>query len=103
MLMLWKYLCEKKRKGRCRPQVLDEFTADLRELGLTDMDIHKDKKSANVSIEGNLAEAKEELKKAKILEKQLEEQELLGGDDDNFDDELSALINNMDDDIKDDF
>ncbi|KAM7262547.1 hypothetical protein ACFE04_000230 [Oxalis oulophora] len=135
------------RKNKLSAHVVgekDEFTAELRELGLTDMDIHEDKKSANVSIEGelfnilgevsqksnkstghhgidksevlaikkkalalkregNLAEAKEELKKAKILEKQLEEQELLDGADDNSDDELSALINNMDDDNKDDF
>ncbi|CAE5962486.1 unnamed protein product [Arabidopsis arenosa] len=51
--------------------------------------------------EGKLAEAKEELKKAKILERELEEQELLGGADES-DDELSALINSMDDDKEDD-
>ncbi|XP_039141554.1 LOW QUALITY PROTEIN: uncharacterized protein LOC120278873 [Dioscorea cayenensis subsp. rotundata] len=51
--------------------------------------------------EGKLAEAKEELKKAKILEKQIEEQELLGGAEDS-DDELSVLINSMDDDDKQD-
>ncbi|KAJ0989746.1 hypothetical protein J5N97_008102 [Dioscorea zingiberensis] len=51
--------------------------------------------------EGKLAEAKEELKKAKILEKQIEEQELLGSAEDS-DDELSALINNMDDDANQD-
>ncbi|XP_027920945.1 uncharacterized protein LOC114178977 isoform X1 [Vigna unguiculata] len=47
--------------------------------------------------EGKLAEAKEELKRAKILEKELEEQELLAGAEDS-DDELSALIRGMDDD-----
>ncbi|XP_010430188.1 PREDICTED: uncharacterized protein LOC104714496 isoform X2 [Camelina sativa] len=51
--------------------------------------------------EGKLTEAKEELKRAKILERELEEQELLGGDDES-DDELSALINSMDDDKEDD-
>ena len=40
-------------------------------------------------------------RKAKVLEKQLEEQELLG-DDGDFDDELSALIRIMDDDKQDD-
>ncbi|KAG0541143.1 hypothetical protein BDA96_03G471000 [Sorghum bicolor] len=47
--------------------------------------------------EGRLAEAKEELKKAKILEKQLEEQEILGETEDS-DDDLAAIIQNMDDD-----
>nr|KYP43178.1 Hepatocyte growth factor-regulated tyrosine kinase substrate [Cajanus cajan] len=47
--------------------------------------------------EGKLAEAKEELKRAKILEKELEEQELLAEGEDS-DDELSALIRGMDDD-----
>ncbi|KAL6899316.1 hypothetical protein ACP4OV_005974 [Aristida adscensionis] len=47
--------------------------------------------------EGRLAEAKEELKKAKILEKQLEEQEILGEAEDS-DDELAAIIRNMGDD-----
>ncbi|XP_058096143.1 uncharacterized protein LOC131241345 [Magnolia sinica] len=46
--------------------------------------------------EGKLAEAKEELKRAKVLEKQIEEQELLAGSEDS-DDELSALIRSMDD------
>ncbi|GAV60113.1 FYVE domain-containing protein, partial [Cephalotus follicularis] len=53
------------------------------------------KQALMLKREGKLAEAKEELKKAKILEKQLEEQELLAGADDS-DDELSALINSMD-------
>ncbi|KAL6634640.1 hypothetical protein ACP70R_027311 [Stipagrostis hirtigluma subsp. patula] len=47
--------------------------------------------------EGRLAEAKEELKKAKILEKQLEEQEILGEAEES-DDDLAAIIRNMDDD-----
>ncbi|KAL1834288.1 hypothetical protein ACET3Z_003939 [Daucus carota] len=47
--------------------------------------------------EGKLAEAKEELKRAKILEKQIEEQEFLIDADDS-DDELSALIRSMDSD-----
>lgn len=51
--------------------------------------------------EGRLAEAKEELKKAKILEKQLEEQEILGEAEDS-DDDLAAIIRNMDDDKHDD-
>ncbi|KAI3928247.1 hypothetical protein MKW98_023848 [Papaver atlanticum] len=61
---------------------------------------HK-KKALVLKREGKLAEAKEELKKAKVLERQLEEQELLGGAEDS-DDELSALIRNMDDDKSDD-
>ncbi|KAG6515506.1 hypothetical protein ZIOFF_025929 [Zingiber officinale] len=55
------------------------------------------KKALLLKREGKLAEAKEELKKAKILEKQIEEQELLGDAGDS-DDELYALINSMDDD-----
>ncbi|GAU45352.1 hypothetical protein TSUD_84750 [Trifolium subterraneum] len=54
------------------------------------------KKALTLKREGKLVEAKEELKRAKILEKQLEEQELLGSADDS-DDELSALIRGMDD------
>ncbi|CAM8918465.1 unnamed protein product [Rhodiola kirilowii] len=44
--------------------------------------------------EGRMAEAKEELKKAKILERELEEQELLGEADDS-DDEFASLIKSM--------
>uniref|UniRef100_M8CMT7 Uncharacterized protein n=1 Tax=Aegilops tauschii TaxID=37682 RepID=M8CMT7_AEGTA len=51
--------------------------------------------------EGKLAEAKEELKKAKILERQLEEQEILGEAEES-DDDLAAIIHNMDDDNQDD-
>ncbi|KAL8107825.1 hypothetical protein AgCh_024291 [Apium graveolens] len=47
--------------------------------------------------EGKLAEAKEELKRAKILEKQIEEQEFLIDADDS-DDELSSLISSLDSD-----
>ncbi|ONK70352.1 uncharacterized protein A4U43_C05F32840 [Asparagus officinalis] len=59
------------------------------------------KKALQLKREGKLAEAKEELKSAKILEKQLEEQELLGDSEDS-DDELSALIRSMDNDKHDD-
>lgn len=55
------------------------------------------KKALMLKREGKLAEAKEELKRAKILEKQLEEQELLAEAEDS-DDELSALIRGMHDD-----
>ncbi|OMO93156.1 Zinc finger, FYVE-type [Corchorus capsularis] len=58
------------------------------------------KKALMLKREGKLAEAKEELKRAKILEKQIEEQELLAGAEDS-DDELSALIRSMDDDKQD--
>ncbi|KAL9255464.1 Vacuolar protein sorting-associated protein 27-like protein [Drosera capensis] len=53
------------------------------------------RKAVSFKREGRLAEAKEELKKAKILEKQLEEQELLAGAEDS-DDEISALIRSFD-------
>ncbi|MED6135150.1 hypothetical protein PIB30_043507 [Stylosanthes scabra] len=53
------------------------------------------KKALTLKREGKLVEAKEELKRAKILEKQLEEQELLAEAEDS-DDELSALIRSMD-------
>ncbi|ESQ29264.1 hypothetical protein EUTSA_v10023224mg [Eutrema salsugineum] len=59
------------------------------------------RKALALKREGKLAEAKEELKKAKVLEREIEEQELLGGADES-DDELSALINSMDDDKEDD-
>ncbi|KAK7319567.1 hypothetical protein RJT34_04290 [Clitoria ternatea] len=55
------------------------------------------KNAVMLKREGKLVEAKEELKKAKILEKELEEQELLADAEDS-DDELSALIRGMDDD-----
>lgn len=61
---------------------------------------HK-KRALTLKREGKLAEAKEELKKAKILEKQLEEQELLAGAEDS-DDELSALIRSMENETQDD-
>ncbi|KAK8971795.1 hypothetical protein V6N11_081492 [Hibiscus sabdariffa] len=127
------------RKNRASSQVgKDDLAAELRELGLTDMDLHNENKgSASMSLEGELssllgempkksdkrgtdntqvvaikkkalmlkregklAEAKEELKRAKVLEKQLEEQELLAGADDS-DDELSAIIRSMDNDKED--
>lgn len=59
------------------------------------------KKALALKREGKLAEAKEELKRAKVLEREIEEQELLGGADES-DDELSALINSMDDEKEDD-
>ncbi|XXG83131.1 hypothetical protein AAC387_Pa10g0960 [Persea americana] len=116
----------------------DDLTAELRELGWSDADMHDaDKKSVKITLEGELsrllgdnpkkpslgngaanidktqvlalkkkalmfkregklAEAKEELKRAKVLEKQLEEQELLAEADES-DDELSAVVRNMDD------
>ncbi|KAJ7946860.1 FYVE zinc finger protein [Quillaja saponaria] len=55
------------------------------------------KKALMLKREGKLAEAKEELRRAKILEKQLEEQELLAEAEDS-DDELSALIRGMNND-----
>ncbi|KAF4385950.1 hypothetical protein G4B88_031085 [Cannabis sativa] len=60
---------------------------------------HK-KKALALKREGKLAEAKEELKRAKVLEKELEEQELLGEAEDS-DDDLSALIRSMDSDKQD--
>ncbi|KAD3069321.1 hypothetical protein E3N88_37201 [Mikania micrantha] len=53
------------------------------------------KKALALKREGKLTEAKEELKRAKILEKQIEEQELLGDDEDS-DNEFTALIRSMD-------
>ncbi|KAK3014679.1 hypothetical protein RJ639_009992 [Escallonia herrerae] len=53
------------------------------------------KKAVTLKREGKLVEAKEELKKAKILEKQIEEQEFLA-DAEYSDDELSSLIRSMD-------
>ncbi|KAK2990978.1 hypothetical protein RJ640_005460 [Escallonia rubra] len=61
---------------------------------------HK-KKAVTLKREGKLVEAKEELKKAKILEKQIEEQEFLA-DAEYSDDELSSLIRSMDVDKHDD-
>lgn len=60
---------------------------------------HK-KKALALKREGKLAEAKEELKRAKVLEKELEEQELLAEAEDS-DDDLSALIRSMDSDQQD--
>ncbi|KAL6197552.1 hypothetical protein ACLB2K_033160 [Fragaria x ananassa] len=57
---------------------------------------HK-KKALQLKREGKLAEAKEELKRAKVLEKQLEEYEFLAEAEES-DDEISALIRSMDDD-----
>lgn len=57
---------------------------------------HK-RKALMLKREGKLAEAKEELKKAKVLEKHLEEQELLAGAEEESDDELSVLVRSLDD------
>ncbi|XP_057550394.1 uncharacterized protein LOC130828430 [Amaranthus tricolor] len=121
----------------------DDLTAELKELGWSDMDINDtSKKPVPTSLEGELlnliqdsgessrrkvstsldktevfalkkralllkregklAEAKEELKRAKIFERQLEEQEFLADAEDS-DDELSALIRSLDNDEKKDF
>lgn len=118
-------------------QEKDDLTAELRELGWSDADLHSEqKRGVNITLEGELSsilvevsgntnkdggsgaidktqvvahkkkalalkregklvEAKEELKRAKVLEKQLEEQELLAESEES-DDELSALIRSMD-------
>ncbi|KAH9323675.1 hypothetical protein KI387_018314, partial [Taxus chinensis] len=55
---------------------------------------HK-KRALALKREGNLGEAKEELKKAKLLEKQLEEQEMIGQEAES-DDELAVLIRGLD-------
>ncbi|XP_058196573.1 uncharacterized protein LOC131312670 [Rhododendron vialii] len=60
------------------------------------------KKALLLKREGKLGEAKEELKKAKVLEKKLEEEEFLAEAEDS-DDELSALIRSMDSDKQDTF
>ncbi|KAH6768372.1 phosphoinositide binding protein [Perilla frutescens var. frutescens] len=62
---------------------------------------HK-KRALELKRAGNLVEAKEELKRAKILERKIEEEELLGGSDDS-DDELSSLVRSMDADEHADF
>lgn len=59
------------------------------------------KRALELKRAGNLLEAKEELKRAKILEKKIEEEELLGESDES-DDELSSLIRSMDADEHDD-
>ncbi|XP_073275754.1 uncharacterized protein [Primulina huaijiensis] len=62
---------------------------------------HK-KNALELKRAGNLVEAKEELKKAKVLERKIEEEELLGQADDS-DDELSLLMRGMTTDENDDF
>lgn len=62
---------------------------------------HK-KRALELKRAGNVVEAKEELKRAKLLERKIEEEELLGGSDDS-DDELSSLIRSMDADDRADF
>lgn len=60
------------------------------------------KKALMLKREGKLIEAKEELKRAKLLEKQLEEQEFLAEAEDS-DDEISSLIRSIDNDKQGDF
>ncbi|XP_078437860.1 phosphoinositide binding protein [Wolffia australiana] len=60
------------------------------------------KKALMLKREGNLADAKEELRKAKALERELEEQALLGPPLDESDDELAAIVRSLDDQKKDD-
>ncbi|EPS67059.1 hypothetical protein M569_07719, partial [Genlisea aurea] len=115
----------------------DDLSAELRDLGWSDIDLHvNERKPGTLSLEselssllkdsdgpknlkpvtspdksqvlahkkkalelkraGNLAEAKEELKKAKILERKIEEEEILGNGDDDSDDELLKMIHRMD-------
>ncbi|KAK6917395.1 FYVE zinc finger [Dillenia turbinata] len=59
------------------------------------------KKALMLKREGKLAEAKEELRRAKVLEKQLEEQEFLAEADES-DDEILSLIHSMDTDDQED-
>lgn len=131
-------LPSQKSKGK------DDLSAELKELGWSDLDLHDaEKKPATMSLEGelssllrevsqkpdkerrtvsadkskviahkkralelkragNLLEAKEELKRAKILGRKIEEEELLGGSDES-NDELSSLIRSMDADERADF
>ncbi|XP_028098168.1 uncharacterized protein LOC114297889 [Camellia sinensis] len=70
-----------------------------RGIDKTQVIAHK-KKALTLKREGKLAEAKEELKRAKVLEKQFEEQEFLADAEDS-DDELSALIHAIDGDKQD--
>ncbi|KAM1033386.1 hypothetical protein TB2_036374 [Malus domestica] len=60
------------------------------------------KKALMLKRDGKLTEAKEELKRAKILEKELEEQEFLAEAEES-DDEISVLIRGMDDDKQEEF
>ncbi|KAL5976107.1 hypothetical protein ACLOJK_020437 [Asimina triloba] len=75
-----------------RDPARDRKTSNLDKTQVTTLK----KRALMLKREGKLAEAKEELKRAKLLEKQIEEQELLAGSEDS-DDELSALIRSMDD------
>lgn len=61
------------------------------------------RKALMLKREGKLTEAKEELKRAKLLEKQAEEQELLAGANDSSDDEFSDLIHYMDENKQENF
>ncbi|KAL0388212.1 UNVERIFIED_CONTAM: hypothetical protein Sradi_2703000 [Sesamum radiatum] len=104
------------RKNPMKGKEKDDLSAELKELGWSDVDLRDaEKKPATLTLEGelsslrreisqkpgNLIEAKEELKRAKILERKIEEEELLGGADDS-DDELSSLMRSIDSDGHDD-
>lgn len=73
-----------------------EKAKNIHSIDNTQVVAHK-RKALVLKREGKLTEAKEELKKAKVLEKQLEEQELLAGVEEESDDELSALMHSLDD------
>ncbi|KAI5330791.1 PREDICTED: RUN and FYVE domain-containing [Prunus dulcis] len=101
---------ESGRRNKVTPPVnksKDDLSNELKELGWSNMDLRdEDKRQASLNRalmlkrEGKLAEAKEELKRAKFLEKELEEQEFLAEAKDS-DDELSALIRMTDEDMED--
>ncbi|KAK4425265.1 Vacuolar protein sorting-associated protein 27 [Sesamum alatum] len=134
---------EKIKPPAMKNKEKDDLSAELKELGWSDVDLRDaEKKPATLTLEGelssllreisqkpgkekqavstdrsqviahkkralelkragNLIEAKEELKRAKILERKIEEEELLGGADDS-DDELSSLMRSIDSDGHDD-
>ncbi|CAL8144762.1 unnamed protein product [Prunus armeniaca] len=86
---------ESGRRNKVTPPVnksKDDLSDELKELGCVG-------KALMLKREGKLAEA-EELKRAKVLEKELEEQEFLAEVEDS-DDELSALICMTDEDMED--
>lgn len=94
----------KQHKAKTVESELAELAAAMnpgsdnpRQKGTSSMEVlaHK-RKALALKKEGHLAEAKEELKKAKLLEKQLEEQQLLGGEEDESDDDLHALMREID-------
>lgn len=81
-------------------QILGEFakkpSPEGKKKGVDNSQVIAMKKHALLlKREGKLTEAKEELKKAKILEKELEERAILGESDDS-DDELAELVRGLD-------